>query len=69
MGAFFAGMGIFITILVFMIWIGEERFNALLNRLRCAHKYKYYDRQGNEDNRYSHVAKCVKCGHKIIIEE
>ena len=68
-GTFFAGMGIIVAIIIIMILVGEERFNALLNTLKCAHQYKYYNRQGNEDNKDSHVAKCVKCGKKIIIEE
>jgi hypothetical protein len=85
MGAFIAGMGVIIAILIFMVVVGEKRFNAIYRRLKgecskcinsacpdaikCAHQYKYYDRDGNEDNKDSHVAKCVKCGKEIVIEE
>jgi len=78
-------IGLIISLLIFMIIIGESKFNTLFSSLRgrcsncinsacpdsmkCAHQYKYYNRQGNEDNKDSHVAKCVKCGKKIIIEE
>jgi DNA-directed RNA polymerase subunit RPC12/RpoP len=69
MSTFLGPMGILITIAFFLVWLGEDKFNKMFNRFRCAHKYKYYDRQGKEDNRDSHEARCIKCGHKIIIEE
>lgn len=69
MGAFIIPAVVIIAILVFMIWRGEERFNALFDWFKCAHEWKYLDEQGEIDNDNPCVAKCDKCGKKRNIKE
>lgn len=69
MGTFLAGMGILVTVVLFMIFCGEDRFNAMARRFRCAHQYKCLDSEGKVDNDNPCIAKCSLCGKTKNIKE